>query len=230
LVILVGMCVVAVSRVIMYNYNKNHEISVLLYLAWVAIEVIAMSLFYTLFQLFALQDVRPFLAIWKNATINTSLILLLPYAILWLYFSWRDNEKMLKRIHEQEGLLSEKQKNGLISFYDEKGVMRLSVDINSLYYIESADNYVKIHYLSKGKMQHFMLRNSLKTIDELLGNKYLVRCHRSFMVNFDKIKILRKGEEGLSLDLDSDLVPDIPVSKTFSNRLMNRFTELQKEL
>ena len=79
-------------------------------------------------------------------------------------------------------------------------------------------------------MQHFMLRNSLKTIDELLGNKYLVRCHRSFMVNFDKIKILRKGEEGLSLDLDSDLVPDIPVSKTFSNRLMNRFTELQKEL
>ncbi|MGI5834819.1 MAG: LytTR family transcriptional regulator, partial [Bacteroidales bacterium] len=124
LVILVGMCVVAISRIIMYHYNKNHEISVLLYLAWVVMEVIAMSLFYTLFQYFALNDTRPFLEIWKNATINTSLILLLPYAILWLYFSWRDNEKMLKRIREQESLLAEKQKSGLISFYDDKGVLR----------------------------------------------------------------------------------------------------------
>ena len=228
LVILVGMCVVAISRIIMYHYNKNHEISVLLYLAWVVMEVIAMSLFYTLFQFFALNVTRPFLEIWKNATINTSLILLLPYAILWLYFSWRDNEKMLKRIREQESLLAEKQKSGLISFYDDKGVLRLSVDINSLYYIESADNYVKIHYLNKGKMQHFMLRSSLKTIDDLFGDKYLVRCHRSYIVNFDKIKILRKSEEGLSLELDSDLVPDIPVSKTFSNKLMSRFTDLQK--
>ena len=208
--------------------QQNHEISVLLYLAWVVMEVIAMSLFYTLFQFFALNDTRPFLEIWKNATINTSLILLLPYAILWLYFSWRDNEKMLKRIREQESLLAEKQKSGLISFYDDKGVLRLSVDINSLYYIESADNYVKIHYLNKGKMQHFMLRSSLKTIDDLFGDKYLVRCHRSYIVNFDKIKILRKSEEGLSLELDSDLVPDIPVSKTFSNKLMSRFTDLQK--
>ena len=228
LVILVGMCVVAVSRIIMYNYNKNHEISILLYLAWIVIEVIAMSLFYTLFQYFVLNDARPFLEIWKNATINTSLILLLPYAILWLYFSWRDNEKMLKRIREQEGQLTEKQKNGLISFYDDKGVLRLSVDINSLYYIESADNYVKIHYLNKGRMQHFMLRSSLKTIDDLFRDKYLVRCHRSYIVNFDKIKILRKSEEGLSLDLDSELVPDIPVSKTYSNRLMSKFTDLQK--
>lgn len=228
LVILVGVCVVAVSRVIMYNYSKNHEISVLLYLAWVAIEVMAMSLFFTLFQYFVLTDQRPFLEIWKNASINTSLILLLPYAILWLYFSWRDNEKMLKRIHEQESQLTEKQKNGLVSFYDDKGVLRLSVDINSLYYIESADNYAKIYYLNKGKMQHFMLRSSLKTIDELHGDKYLVRCHRSFIVNFDKVKILRKSEEGLSLDLDSDMVPDIPVSKTYSNKLMNRFADLQK--
>ena len=45
LVILVGMCVVAISRIIMYNYNKNHEIYVLLYLAWVVMEVIAMSCF-----------------------------------------------------------------------------------------------------------------------------------------------------------------------------------------
>lgn len=231
LIILVGMCVIAISRWIMYRYHKTHDISIFLYAFWVMMEIASMSLVYAIFQVYVLDDMevsKNFLSVWKSGINKTSLVLLLPYTILWLYFAMRDKAKMLEKIREQETEMVGTVSNDLICFYDEKGVLRLSVDKESLYYLESADNYVKIFYLSKGRLQHFMLRNSLKNIDELMSQKGLLRCHRSFMVNFDKVKVLRKGEDGLSLDMDNENVPNIPVSKTYSARVMERFTSGSK--
>ena len=83
---------------------------------------------------------------------------LLPYAILMLYFSWRDKEQKL--------LMMENDKNdtngssAVISFLDANGELRLSVKRTNLLYIESADNYVRIWYLNKGIITSFMLRNT----------------------------------------------------------------------
>ena len=38
---------------------------------------------------------------WETLLLNTSLTLLLPYAMLWLYFSWRDNKIKLAELKEQ---------------------------------------------------------------------------------------------------------------------------------
>jgi DNA-binding LytR/AlgR family response regulator len=68
-----------------------------------------------------------------------------------------------------------------------------------------------------------MLRNSLKTLDIGFLNTSMIRCHRSFIVNFDKVKILRKEKEGIYLVLDQENIPDIPVSKTYVERVMSNF-------
>lgn len=222
LITLTGVLVVVVSRIIMYYYCKKKDLQLLHYLLWILAEILAMSSFYALFEKLVLNDTRSFEQLMKSSAMNTSLVLLLPYTILWLYFSWTDKKKRLEQIDHEE-TLPLAPKKGMLSFHDEKGELKLSVQSDQLLYLESADNYVKIHYLNKGKITHFMLRNSLKNLDENLANTPLVRCHRSYSVNFDKVKILRKEKDGIYLAMDEENIPDIPVSKTYTERVMAKF-------
>lgn len=222
LIILTGVLVVVISRIIMYYYCKKNELQLLNYGFWILAEILAMSSFYALFEKLALHDQRPFEDLMKNSALNTSLVLLLPYTILWLYFSWTDKKRRLEQL-DQEDALPAPAKKGMLSFRDEKGELKLSVQTEQLLYLESADNYVKIHYLNKGKITHFMLRNSLKNLDESMSNTPMIRCHRSYVVNFDKVKVLRKEKDGIYLAMDEENIPDLPVSKTYTERVMAKF-------
>lgn len=231
LVILAGLSVIAISRTWLYFYAKKHTVSYLGYLALIIFEIVLMSLIYSSFTVFVLERFNKIdifirlIRAWVEAVQNTSLVLLIPYTITWMYFSLKEKNLQLDNLsakHKQRSKMM--PRNEMVCFYDEKGDLRLSIDKNSLYYIESADNYVKIYYKLKGKLEHFMLRNSMKSIDEHIGDRLMMRCHRSYMVNLDKVKVLRKSEDGLILDLDHEQIPNIPVSKTYSARVMDRFT------
>jgi len=71
-----------------------------------------------------------------------------------------------------------------------------------------------------------LIRNSLKWIEENLTTETpLVRCHRSYVVNLEKVKVLRKTKDGIFLELDTEQTPDIPVSKTYYERVMAKFSK-----
>ena len=227
LIVLVGMLVVVVSRLIMLSYTKAHTITYWQYGVWVLSEIIAMSLFYSLFAKFIPDKgaERDFVEIFQQSTINTSLILLLPYAMSWLYFSWREKNTLLEEMSKEEPE-TETHKRNLIAFPDEKGELKISIILDNLLYVDSADNYATIHYLNKSKLSHYLIRNSLKWMEENLTiNSPLVRCHRSYIVNLDKVKVLRKTKEGIFLEMDAMNTPDIPVSKTYYERVMTKFSK-----
>lgn len=223
LIILTGVLVVVISRIIMYYFSKNHDLLISQYAVWVLGEIIAMSLFYTILETFAFNDTRSFKEMMKQSTINTSLVLLLPYSTIWLYFSLKDKNKKLEEL-SQELEVMEQPVKGILNFFDEKKELRLSVFSEQVLWIEAADNYVKIQYLNKGKVSAFMVRNTLKVIEESLINTSMVRCNRSTIINFDHVIILKKEKEGILLGLDKEFIPDIPVSKTYAERVMLRFS------
>lgn len=223
LIILTGVLVVVISRIIMYYFSKNHDLLISQYAVWVLGEIIAMSLFYTILEIFAFNDTRSFKEMMKQSTINTSLVLLLPYSTIWLYFSLKDKNKKLEEL-SQELEVMEQPVKGILNFFDEKKELRLSVFSEQVLWIEAADNYVKIQYLNKGKVSAFMVRNTLKVIEESLINTSMVRCNRSTIINFDHVIILKKEKEGILLGLDKEFIPDIPVSKTYAERVMLRFS------
>ena len=97
LVILTGVLAVAISRVIMYFYTKKHTLNYLEYGIWIVLEIFFLSTFYTVYSCF-LRPERDVMETFWEASENTSLILLLPYAILMLYFSWRDKEQKLHKL------------------------------------------------------------------------------------------------------------------------------------
>jgi len=220
------MLVVVISRFIMILFAKKHSITYVQYAFWVLAEILAMSLFYSLFTKFIPEEGmnRDFLEIFHKSTVNTSLVLLLPYSILWLYFSWRDKNSLLQKMSVEDPSTAVQRKNS-IAFPDEKGELRITIMLENLLYIDSSDNYVTIHYLNKSKLSHFLIRNTLKWMDENLTNdSQLVRCHRSYIVNLDKVKVIRKNKGGIIMELDIVNTPDIPVSTTFYERVMSKFS------
>ncbi|MDH6343189.1 hypothetical protein M2480_001815 [Parabacteroides sp. PFB2-12] len=220
LVILTGVLVVVISRIIMYHWGKKHAITAGKYGVWILLEIVCMSLFYTIYTL-SLNPEREWLSAFKESAINTSLVLLIPYFVLHLIFSYQEKESRLRQLEEGNAETTRKQE--VISFYDEKNELRLSVRRDHLLYLESADNYVCIWYLNKGQLAKFMLRNSLKYMEEHLVSTNILRCHRSYMVNFDQVKVLRREKDGIYLELGIEKVPDIPISKTYSEKATHWF-------
>ena len=220
LIILTGVLVVVISRIVMYYWGRKHAISVGAYSVWIILEIFFMSLFYTIYTL-VLNPEREYLSVFKESAINTSLVLLLPYSVLHFYFSYQEKERQLRLLEEDRAEAANIL--WVFSFYDEKHELRLSVKRTNLLYIESADNYVCIWYLNKGVLTKFMLRNSLKSIEESLAETNVLRCHRSYMVNFDQVKVIRREKDGIYLELGVEKVPDIPISKTYSEKVTHWF-------
>ncbi len=113
----------------------------------------------------------------------------------------------------------------MYNFYDERGELKLSAKPEAVYYLESADNYVQIHYVSAGKMQTLMIRNSMKNIEWRFRDTSLLRCHRSFLVNLDKVQMIKRTEGEVMLDFNNDQIPDIPVGKAYTDKIMDHFAK-----
>ncbi|MBR2170193.1 MAG: LytTR family transcriptional regulator, partial [Alistipes sp.] len=89
----------------------------------------------------------------------------------------------------------------------------------NLIMMESADNYVCVWYLNNNSPKKVLVRNTLKNIADSLSSTYIQRCHRSYMVNLDLVKVMRREKEGVFVELGIDGVPEVPISKTYSDAI-----------
>ena len=218
--VLLGMCVVAISRVILYHIcKKSHEtIPLWQYLAWIAAEIVVMSFSFTLLEMFGFDDHRPFSQLLKISFGNTAFILLIPYGVLWLYFSWKDKDKRLQAIadyrsaHERDTHIGPDE---MITFHDLKGEIKFSVKSADLIYIKGADNYITIHYADGQRTGMATIRATMKSVEADLKDRGIIRCHRSYLVNRQHIKLFERTKEGFMVKLDTPTPMSIPVSKNY---------------
>jgi hypothetical protein len=217
-VVLTGMIVVLLSRVLMLNSKKTHEITLAVYIWFKIAEVISSGLFYTLFEILILNDERSPVFLFLNAIQNTSLILLIPYTVTILFFAWSDIKKKLDQVVTQ----FKNPSDIFIPFKDEKGKLKITIKCSDLYYLESNDNYVNINYFDKETIKTYMIRNSLKNYEKELIDYPLVRCHRKYAVNIKNVKILKKGKKGFEIIIDSKSNEQIPVSRSYEKELIKK--------
>ena len=229
LVSAIGLVVLIISRLVMFLVcKKNGLIHYATYIAWILVEVVAISLFCNLYA-WLVGKVHyglhiGYFQIIGDTFLYCSSILAIPYIITTLFFELADRDMYIERFRKRLGVTAEKdEKTQQLLFTDEKGNLKLSVHIDSLFYIEAADNYVNICYKNKERTTKFCLRNTLKNIETMDFSEDLVRCHRSYIINFKKVKILRKEKTGLFVELDDKDIPDIPVSKTYAQQLLDKF-------
>jgi DNA-binding LytR/AlgR family response regulator len=230
IIVLCGITILSISRLIMYLLRNKMKLTYFIYSVWILGEIIIMSVLCALAVKIGSNYSDDFFDIAPKAMFYILLILFLPYLVSWLYLSLQDKKlhlarfvQMSKYIEEENYFAIQPDKYNLIHFNDDKGTLRLSIKFHNLYYIESSDNYVNIYYENKGKIARFLLRRSLKSIEEHYADYPLARCHRSYIVNVNKVKVLRKDKEGLFLDLDYLDLPDLPISKTYAEQVLKLF-------
>jgi len=205
-----GMLVVLVSRLFMFAIKRIRPISILYYALMIVGEIIFMAVMYALLERLIMKDTRPFPVIVYFAVQNTALILLIPYLISVLFFEWQEKKMSLEKLIKQIS-----RKAYFISFKDEKGKLRLTLKTNDLIFLEAYDNYVIIHYVSDDKTKTYLIRNTLKHFEKDLAEFPLLRCHRSYMVNMNHVKMMKREKGTVQLLMDNKEQNAIPISKTY---------------
>ncbi|HYH15427.1 MAG TPA: LytTR family DNA-binding domain-containing protein [Flavisolibacter sp.] len=95
----------------------------------------------------------------------------------------------------------------------------LEAPIDTIRYISSADNYIKVYYVENDKLAAKVLRSTLKKTEQSLQDfPQFFRCHRAFVVNLEKVKHVTGNAQGLKLHLQNIEEP-IPVSRNLTQQL-----------
>ena len=217
IVVLCGLVLLSISRTIMIFYNRRHKLSYREYMFWIAAEFVFLAMFMTGFSSMVFHDER-IIKTFVNVLIRATCILLIPFGYSLLYTFFVEKVQALKHLRESIENDEAQLQKSYVLFHDDKG-LRLSVKRENLLIIESADNYVCVWYQNNGAVKKAMVRNTMKRVAEQLEESNIRRCHRSYMVNLDRVKVLRREKEGIFIELGLDGVPDIPISKTYADSI-----------
>jgi len=94
------------------------------------------------------------------------------------------------------------------------------VSLGNLLYLESEDNYVNVVYLEGDQPRSHLIRSSLKRLEDIFVEPDLARCHRSFIVNLERVRSCRGNRHGLHLKL-AGMGGIVPVSRTYTGKVLS---------
>lgn len=183
------------------------------YLVRYLVEILIMSVVFVIYQE---GQWLPFSELLKEVPVSfkySFLSTMLPYSLAFLLF------RHLKKpdLNIQEEIVTTYQDRlltGMVDFPDEKNQIQFSICSEQITYIEAADNYIYIHCLENGQETRHLLRNTLKNMELHFADSGLKRCHRSYMVNLQRIRLVRYEKNKCLLYLNGiDQV--IPVSRGY---------------
>ena len=201
----------SITRWSLFVLRKFRNISGTYYLLWCLGETLIIAMFCALYLVLISQNKLTFFEVSGMAFLNLLTTTVYPLGFLWLFF---------ERYVRNEDATNNVDENSLIRFYDEYKKLRLVIAHEAVMFIKSEDNYVQIHYLDKNKTQKFILRSSMRALEEGLSKKGLVRCHRSYFINPAYIKIVHRDASGLIVaELNQDGFDSIPISRKYQDAI-----------
>lgn len=116
------------------------------------------------------------------------------------------------------------EKSGLkkISFKVQNSNEKLILFEEELIYIKSEGNYCQIFYHEKSSPKKIILRNTLKNMEESLKySNRILRCHKSYIINLDKVLQVKGNARGYSFIVNVFNYP-VPVSRELSKDLLHK--------
>ena len=230
----ISLAIVIVSKVTMYKTRNILPMTYWGYSAWCLSEIVLITVLYTIFTVTIAQpEDQNGIAIFFHALVYTFVCLGVPYIIAGMFFTIIDQNRTIRLMNMQDVVTDETPAETAapvqkFTLFDNNGVLKLSVSSANLYYVEADDNYIKVWYADQqGALQTYMLRCRLKTVEESFAGSDLIRCHRKFIVNMQKVKLLQKVGSVYEITLDNEAIAPIPVTKTYIGNVLKVFQEKQ---
>ena len=204
--------VMLVARIIMHQINKRTPMTRIQYFLGCLFEILFSSGFTGLYLWLFAKKSQAYFVFFGYVMVYLAVAMIIPYIILFLY----------NQVKEKEGLLDDASRDlqgEKIRFLDERGNVKLIVSQTSILYIQSDENYLRIYYLDDGKINTYLLRSSMKRIEDMCVKNGLIRCHRSYFINKDRVKVLQKDKDFTYAILDVENAAHIPVSKNYYDQI-----------
>ena len=230
----ISLAILIVSKVTMYKTRNILPMTYWGYAAWCLSEIVLITVLYTIFTVTIAQpEDQNGIAIFFHALVYTFVCLGVPYIIAGMFFTIIDQNRTIRLMNMQDVVTDETPAETAapvqkFTLFDNNGVLKLSVSSANLYYVEADDNYIKVWYADQqGALQTYMLRCRLKTVEESFAGSDLIRCHRKFIVNMQKVKVLQKVGAVYEITLDNEAIAPIPVTKTYIENVLKVFQEKQ---
>ena len=229
------------SRIMMFYSSKRLiRFTYPIFILWTMLEIILIGLFHAYISL-SIMHVETYskaLIIGKSILI-TFIALGFPFIVTDLSFAIIDAQRVLriaksviKSNETNAGQTTAKATESLvtdnpdiINFNDYTGALKFTVKLENVYYIKAEGNYVNVFYNNKGGISSFVLRNKIQAIEDTFAGTPLMRCHRTYIVNTNNIKLIRTEDEGYYIDFNQSGLESVPVSRTYSEKIVKRFTE-----
>ncbi len=231
---LIALMVAVVSKRLLYTLRSS-GIPFWGYLLWNAAEVIIICALYTLFTVYGDKEGIITLhemtvpRLFFNSLLYGFFSLAVPYTLSGMYFDIADKENIIRMISFGDVVTDRpvSQRDAeKIALFDNNGRLRLSLSVDSLYYFESDDNYIKVWYSDENEMlKQYMLRCKLRTVEESFSENGLLRCHRKYIVNMKKVRSIVRNADGYTIDLGLENVQNLPVSKTYEEMILSAYNE-----
>ncbi|MBI3518227.1 MAG: LytTR family transcriptional regulator DNA-binding domain-containing protein [Bacteroidetes bacterium] len=125
---------------------------------------------------------------------------------------------------DKEEVLQKEERLVLIA-ENEKDILELKPE--ELLYIESADNYSNVIFLKNQQIAKQLIRGSLKRLESQISFPFIVRCHRSYIVNLKQVNHIKGNAQGYRIEFKTELSDTIPVSRNYSKSLFERLESLK---
>ena len=156
-------------------------------------------------------------------------LLLTPIGVLCVISNYmRSLKRKLARAEELTRSLQSSQTNSFnqpLELISETGKEKFNLPVDKLLFIQSCDNYANIVRQKNGSTTEKLLRSSLKNIEEQITLPFVVRCHRSFIVNLSLVRVITGNSRNYTLSLKNYHTP-IPVSRESEKHVLELLEKL----
>jgi len=113
----------------------------------------------------------------------------------------------------------------LIHIKSDKSKEEVQILLSQFICAEAKGNYAEFNYINNKKLKKTLMLISMKVIeDQLKGYEKIIRCHKSYIVNTNKIEKVSGNSQGYKLTL-KDLDFKIPVSRNFPKELLKELKQ-----
>lgn len=109
--------------------------------------------------------------------------------------------------------------NSTLTLIAENEKDALTFPAEALLFIESSDNYCTVVYLKNNQPVKPLLRSSLSRLEKQIDHSHVVRCHRSYVVNLNRVERVTGNAQGYKLHL-LDGQFQIPVARQYNDTLI----------
>ncbi|MDT7828301.1 LytTR family DNA-binding domain-containing protein [Pricia sp. S334] len=155
---------------------------------------------------------------------QVGLVVIVPYALFVWYSEIKYRFSEFEHIQADKNEPSNHDPNKLLVFHDHSGKMIFAIKFSQLLYVKSAGNYLELYYRKEDETLMELIRASIKELEDKIVGTDVIRIHRSFLVNMERVSSFKKTRKGYAVQIQyaSEMVPVSSGFKTVFEEILQQ--------